>query len=299
MTTRTSTACGSWGCRWWATCRRRAAWTARVAAGRLRIQCPPGRNGAPLSRSPLGQRHPPFGPGARLGRDRGGHGGFAGAVIQPDAILGRHVIINTGATVDHDCRLGDFVHVAPGAHLAGGVRIDPGGFMGIGSVAVPGVHLGTGCVVGAGAVVVRDLLPNVTAIGVPARPTRGRADLGRNADPQSAGGEPGHQGVQALGDRVGRLVAEHRLDPAQVGLGVPDVPFPGRGVLALFRARPEPAPPRAARGSSRYSWVRVVRPPKATLYTSPTAAAGARPARRLAWTAFARSRNPGWFRHRR
>lgn len=102
---------------------------------------------------------------------------FAGAVIQPDALLGRHVIINTGATVDHDCRLGDFVHVAPGAHLAGGVRIDPGGFMGIGSVAVPGVRIGTGCVVGAGAVVVRDLLPNVTAIGVPARPTRGRADL--------------------------------------------------------------------------------------------------------------------------
>jgi sugar O-acyltransferase (sialic acid O-acetyltransferase NeuD family) len=100
---------------------------------------------------------------------------FAGAVIQPDALLGCHVILNTGATVDHDCQLGDFVHVAPGSHLAGGVRLDPGTFMGIGSVAIPGVHIGAGCVVGAGAVVVRDLQPNLTAVGVPARPTGGRA----------------------------------------------------------------------------------------------------------------------------
>ena len=99
---------------------------------------------------------------------------FAGAVLQPDTTLGSHVIINTGATVDHDCRLGDFVHVAPGSHLAGGVRVDSGVFMGIGSVAIPGVHIGVGCTLGAGAVVVRDLSPNVTAIGVPARPTRNR-----------------------------------------------------------------------------------------------------------------------------
>src|SRR5688572_20275770 len=28
---------------------------------------------------------------------------FAGAIIQADAVLGAHVIVNTGATIDHDC----------------------------------------------------------------------------------------------------------------------------------------------------------------------------------------------------
>src|SRR5262245_10113907 len=30
---------------------------------------------------------------------------FAGAIVQPDARLGAHVIVNTAATVDHDCVL--------------------------------------------------------------------------------------------------------------------------------------------------------------------------------------------------
>src|SRR3990167_8983226 len=28
---------------------------------------------------------------------------MAGAIVQPRAVIGRHVILNTGATVDHDC----------------------------------------------------------------------------------------------------------------------------------------------------------------------------------------------------
>lgn len=48
---------------------------------------------------------------------------MAGAVINADAIIGRHGIINTAASIDHDCRVGDFVHVAPGAHVCGNVEI--------------------------------------------------------------------------------------------------------------------------------------------------------------------------------
>lgn len=92
----------------------------------------------------------------------------AGGVVQPEARVGSHCIVNTGATIDHDCVLGDYVHVAPGSHLAAGVRLDEGVLLGVGGVVRPGAAVGAWTVVGAGGVVVDDLPAGVTAVGVPA-----------------------------------------------------------------------------------------------------------------------------------
>jgi sugar O-acyltransferase (sialic acid O-acetyltransferase NeuD family) len=94
---------------------------------------------------------------------------FAGTVVQPDVKLGRHVVVNTGATVDHDCFLDDYAQVTPGVHLAGGVVLEEGVMMGTGSVAIPLVRVGAWTTVGAGAVVTRDLPSHVTAVGIPAK----------------------------------------------------------------------------------------------------------------------------------
>lgn len=99
---------------------------------------------------------------------------FAGAVIQPDTVVGDHVIINTSASVDHDGVLGDGVHLAPGVHLAGNVHVGRGSFLGVGVGVIPGRKIGARTIVGAGAVVVRDLPDDVTAMGVPARVTKER-----------------------------------------------------------------------------------------------------------------------------
>ena len=48
---------------------------------------------------------------------------MAGAVINPYAQLGKGCIVNTRASVDHDCNVGDYVHVAVGAHLCGTVEV--------------------------------------------------------------------------------------------------------------------------------------------------------------------------------
>ena len=93
----------------------------------------------------------------------------AGAIIQPGTRIGCHVIVNTAASVDHDCELGDFVHLAPGAQIAGGVRIGAGTLIGIGSSIVPEVAVGKWVTVGAGAAVAGDLPDGCTAVGVPAR----------------------------------------------------------------------------------------------------------------------------------
>lgn len=94
---------------------------------------------------------------------------FAGAVIQPDTVVGAHAILNTSSSVDHDGVIGDFVHLAPGVHLAGNVTVEEGAFLGVGSSVIPGRRVGAWTTVGAGAAVVRDLPSGVTAVGVPAR----------------------------------------------------------------------------------------------------------------------------------
>ncbi len=94
---------------------------------------------------------------------------FAGAVIQPDTVLGAHVIVNTAASIDHDCRIGDFVHLGPGARLCGGVTVGVGVLVGVGASALPGASVGAWATVGGGAVVAHPVSDGAVVVGVPAR----------------------------------------------------------------------------------------------------------------------------------
>ena len=99
----------------------------------------------------------------------------ANAVINPGATIGENAIVNTAATVDHDCALGDGVHVSPGAHLAGGVRVGDCAWIGIGAAVADGRKIGRGAWIGAGAAVIADIPDNAVAYGVPARVVRSRS----------------------------------------------------------------------------------------------------------------------------
>jgi acetyltransferase-like isoleucine patch superfamily enzyme len=80
--------------------------------------------------------------------------------------------LNTGATIDHDNRIGDHAHVAPGCHLAGGITVGEGAFLGTGTSVVPGRRIGAWAMTGAGAVVVHDVDAGARVAGVPARPMK-------------------------------------------------------------------------------------------------------------------------------
>lgn len=94
---------------------------------------------------------------------------MAGVVINSCTRIGRGCIINTGATIDHDNIIEDFVHVSPGVNTGGSVRIGTGTWIGLGSKIVNNVNITGGCTVGAGAVVVKDITIAGTYVGVPAR----------------------------------------------------------------------------------------------------------------------------------
>lgn len=94
---------------------------------------------------------------------------MAGAIINCCTRIGKGCIINTGATVDHDNLIEDYVHISPGVHIAGTVKIGKGTWLGVGSIVSNNVNITSGCIIGAGAVVVKDITEPGTYIGVPAR----------------------------------------------------------------------------------------------------------------------------------
>ena len=94
---------------------------------------------------------------------------FACAVVNVGSRIGAGVIINTGATIDHNCHIGNGVHISPGAHLAGDVIVGDLSWMGTGSIVIPGISIGSESMVGAGAVVIRSVMDKETVVGNPAR----------------------------------------------------------------------------------------------------------------------------------
>lgn len=99
------------------------------------------------------------------------HGVFiaASATINPLVRSGNGVIFNTSCSIDHECVIGDFAHIGPGAVLCGNVRVGNRSFIGAGAIIRQGVNIGNDVIVGAGAVVVKDVSDNVTMIGNPSK----------------------------------------------------------------------------------------------------------------------------------
>jgi sugar O-acyltransferase (sialic acid O-acetyltransferase NeuD family) len=95
--------------------------------------------------------------------------GVGTMILHRSIIQGSHVIINTGAQVDHDCTVGNFVHVAPGAVLCGSISIGEGTLVGAGAVIKPGVTIGAWVTIGSGAVVVKDIPDFAVVVGNPAK----------------------------------------------------------------------------------------------------------------------------------
>lgn len=93
----------------------------------------------------------------------------AGALVCAHCQIGDSVILNTGCIIDHESMVGTAAHVCPGVKVAGHVTIESGAFAGIGATIIQNLRIGYDSVVGAGSVVIEDVEPMTTVVGMPAR----------------------------------------------------------------------------------------------------------------------------------
>lgn len=93
----------------------------------------------------------------------------AGVVINAGAKIGCGCIINTSSSIDHDCNVGDYVHVSVGSHLCGTVVVGNKTWIGAGATVSNNVKICGGCIIGVGAVVIKDINQLGTYVGVPAK----------------------------------------------------------------------------------------------------------------------------------
>ncbi|PYG87163.1 sugar O-acyltransferase (sialic acid O-acetyltransferase NeuD family) [Ruminiclostridium sufflavum DSM 19573] len=94
---------------------------------------------------------------------------MAGVVINSLTKIGKGCVINTSCSIDHDNVIEDYVHISPGAKLAGTVGIGKGSWIGIGSIVSNNLNVCSDCKIGAGAVVVKNITEPGVYVGVPAR----------------------------------------------------------------------------------------------------------------------------------
>jgi sugar O-acyltransferase (sialic acid O-acetyltransferase NeuD family) len=84
--------------------------------------------------------------------------------------IGRCFHANLYSYIEHDCRVGDYVTLAPGAKINGNVTLGNRVYIGASAVVRQGLKIGSDAIIGMGAVVTRDVADGVTVVGNPARP---------------------------------------------------------------------------------------------------------------------------------
>lgn len=104
-----------------------------------------------------------------------GTGNFVGklAVINADSVIGNNNIINTKTLVEHECNVGNHTHLSTNSVINGNVVVEDNVFLGSSSVCNGQLKIGKGAIIGSGSVVINDIPPKVTVVGVPAKIIKG------------------------------------------------------------------------------------------------------------------------------
>ena len=95
-----------------------------------------------------------------------------GTAIHTNSHIGNNVFLGGDALIGHHNTIGNHVLIGGNVSLGGAVVVEDYVSIGVGASVKPGVRLGKGSVVGVGAAVVKDVVPGVVVVGVPAKPIK-------------------------------------------------------------------------------------------------------------------------------
>ncbi len=93
----------------------------------------------------------------------------AGAVVQPNAKVPHHCVLDARSVIDCDAELEDFVQVGAGAIIGANCKIGTGAFIGAGAVIAAGIKIGKNAQVAPGAVVLQEVEEEGIVFGNPAK----------------------------------------------------------------------------------------------------------------------------------
>ncbi|WP_221399887.1 acetyltransferase [Clostridium perfringens] len=94
---------------------------------------------------------------------------YEGVIISPNVIIGNHVIVSPKSGIGHDSVIKDYVSVLWNVSISGNDLIEEGALLGSSSTVIQGKIIGKSSIVGAGAVVINDVEPKKTVVGIPAK----------------------------------------------------------------------------------------------------------------------------------
>ncbi|APF17779.1 sugar O-acyltransferase, sialic acid O-acetyltransferase NeuD family [Caldithrix abyssi DSM 13497] len=94
----------------------------------------------------------------------------ASSVFTVNIQVKEFALINLNCTIGHEAYIGKGSVINPTVNISGGVKIEKGVLVGTGAQILQYLTIGENATIGAGACVTKDVLPNTTVVGIPAKP---------------------------------------------------------------------------------------------------------------------------------
>ena len=91
------------------------------------------------------------------------------SIVESFVRIGKGSLLNIGAKVCHDSKVGAFCEIGPNVTIAGGCSIGNGCSFGAAATVIPNLRIGNNVTIGAGTVVINDIPDNCVVVGVPGK----------------------------------------------------------------------------------------------------------------------------------